>query len=535
VAARPALPPIAVIADAHVHDTAGDPTGQGVILGGQRHALRPWADTRTAPRAVNESAGVLEAALQRIHTRGIRQVVLLGDYTDEGTAAQTRALAARLARWRDHRGMVFHALPGNHDLFAVAGKHTATRIATGPDSARIVTSDPSLAAQDPGAILAPDWRRLGQADAMAAMAGFGYARRPGDLHWESPFGPDDALAARTYPARAEDEVTEHRLIDASYLVEPVPGLWLLMIDANVFDPAPGIADPTRKRAFRDPSDAGWNALARVKPHLPDWIARVTRRAEESGRVLLTFSHYPVLDPYGDDGSEHRLFGHSTILRRTPGPEVAAMLAAAGLRWHMGGHMHTCNRVEGAGGLVDVAAPSLVAWPPGFMVVHPDGHAPRVETVSLADLPPDPGLAGFYRASGAGDAADLPLGPFLAAQARARAGTHHLPRHWSPAHATALSRATLADLMALMQAGTGALIPGAGRDAALATIPAAELVEDWIILRQGGNLTGDAVPDTRLRAYRQLITAIPPRATGDAAHFATYLRRLAHWITRAGLS
>jgi 3',5'-cyclic AMP phosphodiesterase CpdA len=535
VAARTALPPVAVIADAHVHDTGHDPTGQGVVIDGNRHALRPWADVRAAPRAVNESAGVLEAALRRIHARGIRQVVLLGDYTDEGTADQTRALAARLARWRDDVGMVFHALPGNHDLFAVAGKHTATRIATGPDTARIVTSDPALAAQHPDAVLAPGWRRLGQADAMAAMAGFGYFRRPGDLHWESPFGLNDALAARSYPARASDGATEHRLIDASYLVEPVPGLWLLMIDANVFEPAPGIADPTRKRAFRDPSDAGWNALARVKPHLPDWIARVTKAAADTGRVLLTFSHYPVLDPYGDDGSERRLFGNSTILRRTPSAGVGEMLAAAGLLWHMGGHMHTCNMAQGPGGLVDVAVPSLVAWPPGFMVVHPGDGAPRVETVSLADLAPDPGLATFYRASGAGEVANLPLGPFLAAQAQARTREHHLPRHWPPALAVALPCATLADLMALMRKEAGPLTPGKGRDTDLARIPATDLVADWIILRQGGTLTGDAIPGHRLRAYRHLIAATPPRATGDAAHFTTYLQRLSHWITRAGLA
>lgn len=515
----PALPPVAVIADAHVHDTAAVPAGPGVVIGGRTLALRSWHDTRTGPRAVNESGHVLEAALRRIHARGIRQVVLLGDYTDEGTADQTRALAARLARWRDRAGMVFHALPGNHDLFAVAGKHTATRIATGPDSTRLVTSDPALAARDDGAVLAPGWRRLGQTEAMAAMAAFGYARRPGDLHWESPFGMDDALTARSYIARAGDGVTGHRLIDASYLVEPVPGLWLLMLDANVFDPVPGIADPRRKRAFRDPADAGWNALARGKPHLPDWIAGVARRAAATGRVLLTFSHYPVLDPYGDDGAERRLFGETAQARRSPGPGPGAMLAAAGIGWHMGGHMHTHAANRGPGGLTDVAAPSLVAWPPGFMVVHPGAGTPRTETVSLADLPPDPQLAAFYRASGAGDAADLPLGPFLAAQTRARA------------------QAGVADLMALMQAGAGPLLPGLGAGGTLAGITPTDLAGDWMILRQGGLLAAGAVPEHRLRAYRDLCAtaARSPAFTGDAAHLALYLQRLGHWMTRAGLA
>ena len=52
--------------------------------------------------------------------------------------------------------------------------------------------------------------------------------------------------------------TVRRMIDASYLVEPVDGLWLLSIDANVFEPRDGDLDPAAEASYIDSTDAGWN-------------------------------------------------------------------------------------------------------------------------------------------------------------------------------------------------------------------------------------------------------------------------------------
>jgi len=326
---------LAIIADAHFHDPRGDFGGAGVDEDGERLVLRSWRDTRAGIRAVNESAAALTAALDRIVGLGIRHVVLAGDYSDDGQAETVRRLAALLHRWQDRHGLRFYAIPGNHDVYAAHGKHVSMRVVTGPGQTDLLTSDPSQ-----NGTVTPSMRCLGQPAGLEPMAAFGLFRQADHLHWESPFGPDDAPGARMYDAVAADGSVTHRLMDASYLVEPEPGLWLLMLDANVFEPRPGRTDPSRKSAFLDPSEAGWNALLRVKPHLLRWIADVTTRAAAQGKVLVTVSHYPVIDPFlPASGAEVALTPASSLARRTPGPQVAQALIAAGLRWHAGGHLH----------------------------------------------------------------------------------------------------------------------------------------------------------------------------------------------------
>ena len=281
---------VAIIADAHFHDPEGD-FGLGMIVDGKRLALRCWKDTVAGARAVNESAAVLEAALARVVAAGIRHVILAGDYTDDGQVETTRRLAAFLHLWQARDGLRFYAIPGNHDVFGPHGKHVSARIATTPRTCRTVTSDAALAGigaiTDDGngeALVSPAMRCLGQPAGLLPMAAFGMFRQAVYLHWETPFGTLDQPEARMYHARSADGSVGHRLMDASYLVEPEAGLWLLMIDANVFEPRPGRSDPTRKKAFHDPSDAGWTALLRVKPFLLPWIADVAARVVQEGCI-----------------------------------------------------------------------------------------------------------------------------------------------------------------------------------------------------------------------------------------------------------
>jgi 3',5'-cyclic AMP phosphodiesterase CpdA len=400
--APPAPFRLAIIADAHFHDPRGDFGGAGIRLHGERLVLRSWADTAHAIRAVNESAAVLTAALDRIVARGIRHVVLAGDYSDDGQAETVRRLADLLHGYQNRHGLRFHAIPGNHDVYGPHGKHTSTRILAAPGRTALLTSDPSQPLS-PGDVATAAMRCLGQPAGLAPMAAFGLFRQDWHLHWESPFGPDDTPDARMYDATAADGSVTHRLMDASYLVEPEPGLWLMLLDANVAEPRPGRTDPTRKKAFLDPSDAGWNALLRVKPHLLHWIADVTARAAEQGTVLVTISHYPVVDPFlPAAGAEAALTPASSLARRIPGPAVARALVAAGLRWHAGGHLHvhaTNTFDTGSGTLTDVALPSLVTFPPAFTLVSAGADGITAQAQSLADLPPDPMLTALYADQG----------------------------------------------------------------------------------------------------------------------------------------
>lgn len=484
---------LALIADAHFHDPEGDFGGVGTMLAGKRLALRPWAEMRAAGRAVNESAEALCAALDRAAAAGARQVILAGDYSDEGQAGNIARLARLLAGAEARLGLRIFVLPGNHDLYGVAGKHVAMPIVTAPGRTRMVTSDPDL----PGAVLTAAMRRPGQAEALAPLATFGLMRRAGDLHWESPFGGSDRFADRQFLARSADGGTAHRQIDASYLVEPEAGLWLLMIDANAFEPRPGIGDPRRKRAFADPTDAGWDAMLRVKPFVLGWIADVAQRARAGGKLLLPVSHYPVLPSFaGETDEEQRLFGNTAFLRRRPAPEVASRLAAAGLRLHFGGHLHVSGVTRADtphGPLTDVGLPSPVAFAPAFTLVEGSVAGLRLRAVPLGDLTLSAELQAFLVAEGAPRPA-APLGEALAERFRERVVTRRLPR----AVPATLPPETLARLLRL---GTADLpeIFGEGVPA----MPLSCLVAEVLMLREAGVLALPHLPPAHLAFYRHL--------------------------------
>ncbi|MEH7828086.1 metallophosphoesterase [Gemmobacter sp. JM10B15] len=443
---------VALIADPHLHDPQGNFGLAGFDAGDRPRLYRPWSEMRGYARGVNESLPALCAALERIAARGVRQVVIAGDISDDGQIENLRRAADLLTWAEDDLGLRIHLLPGNHDGYAIAGKHTAMRFVTGPGQTRLLTSDPSL----PDAVQSPAMRCPGAADALALLARFGQRRREGDLHWESPFGLSDRPQDRVYPARSADGGIIRWLPDASCLIEPEPGLWLLLLDVTIFEPRTGIADPHRKRAFLDPSAAGWTAALRQKPYLFDWIADVCARAKTLGKVLVPVSHYPVLDHW--PGLAPVLPG-ATLVRRAPIPQVAERLAAAGLRLHFGGHLHIhaqSLRATSAGPFTDVALPSTCAFPPAAMLLDGDAAGFDLTPLPLGDLPDDPHVTAVHLAEGH-STAQGGLGPSLAARHRTRALERKiaagLPAELRPdALPDGISGDDLADLLMLIDAG-----------------------------------------------------------------------------------
>ena len=291
----------------------------------------------------------------------------------------------------------------------------------------------------------------GYAETLAAMADFGFFRRPDHLHWESPFGPDDALAARSFEIRSADGGTRRRIIDASYLVEPVEGLWLLSIDANVFEPRDGGGDPAAEASWIDSTDAGWNAMPRLKPFILDWMADVAARARAGGKRLLAFSHYPALDILGSAHDDERaLFGETGLARRAPSAATARAVASTGIGVHFSGHLHVnaTNRWRDADGfLVNVAVPSIVAFPPGYKIAAFAGRHLHVRTVALDDVPGHDAAFAAYRAEiareGRAHAALTEAsshGDFLSRHVAELAAHRYLPREWPAAIAAHAARA-----------------------------------------------------------------------------------------------
>ncbi len=74
-------------------------------------------------------------------------------------------------------------------------------------------------------------------------------------------------------------------MDASYLVEPEPGLWLLMIDANIFEPRNGEFAEGEEAAFIDSTWCRLECAVAVQAIFIDWRADVSARAKPPQNLL----------------------------------------------------------------------------------------------------------------------------------------------------------------------------------------------------------------------------------------------------------
>lgn len=526
----PKLPEIAVISDAHVHDPLADFGWPGALATGGL-SVRPLSEAARSTRVFNETKGAFLAALDEVVSRGIRHVVLLGDYTDDGQVATTGCFAALLDRYRQAHGLHFYALPGNHDVFADHGRHRTKRFLRADGASEVVTSDPQRDGAGLPLTVSPAMFCPGQPDGLRAMAEHGYFGAPGAVYWETPFGTDADPEARSYEVRSRSGATLRRLMDASYLVEPEEGLWLVMIDANVFVPIDG------SEAFEDSTSAGWNALLKHKAFLLSWIADLTARANASGKRLVVFSHYPVLDPLdGTREEEMALIGPTETTGRIPQAEVGAALMAAGVQLHLSGHLHVndtaCLRADGRS-LVNVAVPSLGGFPAAIKILSFEDNTIAVETVGFDDLPLDPAIMALYEAErrrSGFEAAALTSarthGAFLSAHLGHIAWRRHLKREWPAALAALLRAASLGDLFRLACSPADipldsavAALPGLRLERGLtvsltreeehllAEIDGIVLLGDWYRLRMGSGLGVRHVGPARMALYRRLAQAL----------------------------
>lgn len=522
-------PTIAVIADPHVHTLYADYgfPGAGRDTGGR--TARPLAETARSTRVFNESEAAFRHALDDVARRDICHVVLLGDYSDDGQRATVAGVKTILKDYTA-RGMRFYATVGNHDIFGAAGRHRTKRFLYADGRQGLVSSDPK--AFDPHAASVTITNALfcdGYPKGLDAMAAFGFFRRAGDLHWETPFGLDDAPASRIYEVRSPDGRTGQQLMDASYLVEPIAGVWLLMIDANVFVPVNG-SHPGAPGDLSDSTSAGWNAMLRHKPFILAWMKDVAARAKANGKCLLAFSHYPVIDPLNETVEDERaILGPTSMVSRIPREAVAEALMAAGVPIHFSGHLHvndTAQRTRGGAFAINVAVPSLVAFPAGYKTIGIADTRLHIDTVSIGDMAMDQGLKRLYAAevaarglrTGALLAAET-YGEFLDAHLAHLVERRHLKRDWPNDLSALLRSLSFADLAVLAsirepvsirqalpvaRSYEGAVEPAA--PFSLAGLGALDFLRDWYRFRMGSALAAAYVSQERMVFYRALHAA-----------------------------
>lgn len=399
---------IAFLADIHFQDlygTISDSDYKGITnpSSGKPTLLRTMESQLYSTRIFNENYFALFTALDDIVSRGITIVALPGDYTDDGQPLHVRGLEKILSDYAAKHGIQFFITTGNHDPagpFAQdAGKDDF--LGEGGKPQPVYSKMPS--GKRPQNSLPPvitkDISKMGYASIMEMLRPFGFFPKESDLFWATPgstYEPESytlelAKTSSLLQNRMYETAPGYAVPDASYVVEPVPGLWLLAIDGNSY--------PLQEKRNDDPEDAsnykgadlGYNNL-HLKKHLLPWMSKIVADAKKRNKTLIAFSHYPMCDFNDGASGEMAAFmgAKKGQLNRMPSVEIADALADSGLKIHFGGHMHIndtgIHRAPSGAVLVNIQTPSLAAYVPAYKIARLKGNEIiEVETIALKNV------------------------------------------------------------------------------------------------------------------------------------------------------
>ncbi len=411
---------IAFIADAHLQDIFAkfeDSNYQGIPnpVTGEYANIRTMNSQLHSTRIFNENYFAFLEALNDIVKRGIKQVVLPGDFSDDGQPVQVRGLRKILNEYSQKYGLSFYVTTGNHDVVRPFSQDAVKTDFLGKDGKeQIISSSPdnfnkNKTELEP--IITADIKNWGYKETINEMRDFGFFPKRTDLYWETPFS-NYAYDNYNFEEAQKESVFEKRtylikntnlyLPDASYLVEPIKGIWLLAIDANAYVPNEKLSGKPNDPHDFSGANTGYNNVLIYKKHLLNWVKKVASEAKQKGKILIAFSHYPMVD-FNDDASPElkKLFGANKMqLQRVPNEEVAQQFADTGIQIHFGGHMHindTGVRTSAKGNtLFNIQTPSLATYMPAYKIltIHTNSDL-EVETVVIGKVNKFNSLFPFY--------------------------------------------------------------------------------------------------------------------------------------------
>jgi 3',5'-cyclic AMP phosphodiesterase CpdA len=416
---------VAFMSDVHFENIYGDLKSSqfaGIpTKDGKNATIRTMYAQLTSTRLFNENYFAFRAALDDAYGKGIRLVAMPGDISDDAQPINIDGLADILHEYQA-KGMRFFIAPGNHDPNEPydddeAGKNDFLT-KDGKEQKIYAVNNAACKAKDPAVVCTNQLMEQGYEKLMTKLGEFGYAPNKSDVYWETPFSAyadgkytyEAASAAASLDKRQFEICTEGEggkykvagktysrctnMVDASYLVEPVKGIWLLALDGNVhapnanFDPA----NPKNFKGYDNAGDGGWNKMLTHKIHQIEWIKSVAARAKAQGKQLMSFSHYPTMDFYANqtDAMKAVFKPGAFQVSRMPATATTAAMAATGLPLHVGGHMHfngTNDFKDPAGNyLVNVQSPSLAVFGAAYKIVsYQSKDLIDVQTVGLNNV------------------------------------------------------------------------------------------------------------------------------------------------------
>lgn len=429
---------IAYMSDVHFHDVYAsfeDGSFKGLpSANGKNATIRTMQAQLTSTRLFNENYFAFIAALDDAVARGLKTVVISGDFSDDGQPVHLRGLQKLMETYRQKHGMRFFVTLGNHDpqlpVAYAAGKPDYLGANGKEQPIFSKGAVPACSgydtpwAQRDATVCTEEVVHGGYIEVFRFMGNYGLMPQPDYAYWETPYSSYRNQGAYSFNKASAEAVLDKRQFeickqgtggsfkrpeytdcvmepDASYLVEPVPGLWLLSVDANVYLPLnPAGKDPQKQ--YGPSSNNGYNRVVSHKQRVMVWIKDVADRAKREGKVLSVFSHYPMTPFYRDSSPElATVFGKNGLdLTREPTPATTEVAASTGIGLHFAGHIHandTAVYKKDGKFLINVQVPSLSAYVPAYKRVSygADGKV-IVRTVEVGDVPRFNELFEHYR-------------------------------------------------------------------------------------------------------------------------------------------
>lgn len=412
---------IAFLSDVHFQDIYGEfsdseyrgvkhpETGRYVIA-------RTMESQLHSTRLFNENYFALLAALDNIVDRGVKYIVLPGDLTDDGQPFNVRGLKKIFDRYSEEYGVKFFATTGNHDpnrpFLKSGGKMDF--IGEGGAEQPIVSSIDILPSNldHNSAVVTSDVANMGYRGIVNTLNSCGFFPLDSYIYWETPFSTYEYSGYNFNEALEQSKFSDRHfsmppygssIPDVSYLVEPEEGLWLLAIDANVYLPTKAAQkNPKDPKSYKSAGN-GYKDLLTHKKFLINWIQSVAKRADELGKTLITFSHYPMVD-FNDNASTDiaNFIGSNKMqLHRVPSDIVSETFADIGVKVHFAGHMHINDtgifKSEKGNNIVNIQVPSLAAYTPAYKLLSfQSANILDIQTIVIDSIPRFNELFPIYR-------------------------------------------------------------------------------------------------------------------------------------------
>ena len=380
-------PAIAFLSDIHLQEVYADLNSakfKGVPhpTTGKLATIRTMGSQLNSTRLFNENYFALLAALEELAKKKVKLVVLPGDFTDDGQPMNVLALQKILQGYAEKYDMRFFITTGNHDPVAPYGGPGGKTDFLGTQGQNQAIASDATVFPALDAAISDQIYHWGYAEICEALADFGFFPAKKDLFWTHPFEAFNydsytwanaksgaSLDKRTYLLPG----TQLQVPDASYLVEPVEGIWLLALDGNTYSPGPNTSNPTPEDWSG--SSVGVNLSSKVKSYQLAWIEKIAAEAKKRGKRLISFSHYPLVDFHNGASEEMKdLFGKGKFqLSRVPETAVSEAYAQTGLQVHFAGHMHinqtSAHKTQTGEQLINIQVPSLAAFPPAYKILE----------------------------------------------------------------------------------------------------------------------------------------------------------------------